>query len=145
MKAFPHQYSVWTKADPAGPVPVQADGLPELVMGPAEEFDGPGRLWSPETLLVASVVNCFALNFRAIARASNLSWNSLTCRGVGILDRIDGVMRFTEINLNAELLLPDGIGVEKGRSIMELSEETCLISRSLDARVNLNATITEAA
>ena len=145
MKAFPHQYAVWTTADPAGTVPVQSDGLPALETGPPVEFDGPGGLWSPETLLVASVVNCFALNFRALARASSLRWDSLTCRGVGILDRVDRVMRFTEINLTAELVVGTDVDVEKARGVMELSDRTCLISRSLDAKVNLDATVKQSA
>lgn len=142
MQAFPHQYAVWTSADPKGTVPVGAEGLPTLETGPPEEFDGPGGLWSPETLLVAAVVNCFALNFRAIARASGLQWVSLQCRGVGILDRQEGVMRFTEIEIKADLEIASDVNAEHARNVMELSEKTCLISRSLDSEVKLDATVT---
>ena len=143
MQAFPHQYSVWTSADPAGTVPVGAEGLPTLETAPPEEFDGPGGMWSPETLLVAAVVNCFALTFRAIARASGLTWTSLQCRGVGVLDRVEGVMRFTEIKVSAELEIGADADAEHARGVMELSDKACLITRSLEAKVKLQATITQ--
>jgi organic hydroperoxide reductase OsmC/OhrA len=58
-----------------------------------------GGQWSPETLLVAAAVDCFVLTFRAIAAASKLPWERLSCNGEGTLDRVDGVTRFTALAL----------------------------------------------
>jgi hypothetical protein len=38
---------------------------------------------------MASVIDCFALTFRAIARASKFKWTRLDCRAEGTLDRVD--------------------------------------------------------
>ncbi len=72
---FPMRYNVSANGGPAGGVAVNATGLPQIV-----EFDGPEGTWSPETLLCASVADCFILTFRALAKASKLEWTGLECR-----------------------------------------------------------------
>ena len=72
MQDFPHHYSAFARAQEQGEIELGGDGLAPLQSAPPAEFGGPGDLWSPETLLVAAVADCFALTFRAIARASKL-------------------------------------------------------------------------
>ncbi|WP_410959978.1 OsmC family protein, partial [Salmonella sp. SAL4434] len=74
MQAFPHRYRVKGSGSVTGDVELIAAGLPPLRSESPAEFDGPGDRWSPETLLVGAVADCFLLTFRAIARASKLSW-----------------------------------------------------------------------
>ena len=70
MKPLPHRYNVTlTSGEQSYPV-LTSDRLEPFTSAPPENFDGPGNLWSPETLLVAAVADCFALTFRAIAKAS---------------------------------------------------------------------------
>jgi len=88
MQEFPHHYSVAAVANPEGEVALQSDRLPSLTSTPPAEFGGPGDRWSPETLLVAALADCFVLTFRALARASKLSWLSLRCDVEGTLDRV---------------------------------------------------------
>ena len=70
MEELPHHYIVSSSASSEGSVLVEAVGLPSLETAPPAEFGGPGDKWSPESLLVAAVADCFILTFRAIARAS---------------------------------------------------------------------------
>src|SRR5436190_18707873 len=86
MQAFPHRYAVEASGSLKGDVTVAAAGLPSFASAPPTEFDGPGDRWSPETLLVAAVADCFVLTFRATARMSKLPWISLTCAVVGTVD-----------------------------------------------------------
>src|SRR5262249_16294198 len=106
MEPFPHDYSVDASARATGSVVLSADGVSPLQTAAPAQFDGPGDLWSPETLLVAAAASCFILTFRAIARASNLSWTALRCTAEGRLDRIDGVTRFTRLRLHVLLTVP---------------------------------------
>ena len=109
------------------------------------EFDGPGDRWSPETLLVGAVADCFILTFRAIANASKLSWLSLDCDVTGTLDRVDRVMQFTHFDLTAHLVVPAGVNAEAARHALEKAERNCLISSSLKAAVALDARVEIAA
>ena len=63
MKPLPHEYDVTVTLDGGRPAEVRSLGLPTLVSAPPPEFGGPGNLWSPETLLVASVADCFVQTF----------------------------------------------------------------------------------
>jgi len=133
MHPYPHLYSVAASARPEGDVPVTSAGLPPLVPEPPAEFDGPGDLWSPETLLVAAVADCYLLSFRGVARANKFAWNSLACSVEGKLDRIDGKTHFTHIVVRATLRAPAGTDEAKAVQLMERAEHVCLISNSLVA------------
>jgi len=142
MKPLPHYYDVTATTRENGRVEITSNQLTPLVSAPPAEFDGPGNLWSPETLLVAAVADCFVLTFQGIAKASKLQWTSLTCKGNGTLDRSDGVTRFTAIHLLADLVLPAAADTEKAHRILEKAEKNCLVGNSLKCAVTLEAKLT---
>lgn len=137
MQGFPHHYSVRASAATDGDVTIAADSLPDLATAPPAEFDGPGDRWSPESLLVAAVADCFILTFRAIARNSKIDWISLTCSAEGELDRVERVTRFTAFKVNARLEVPAGTADDKVGRILEMAEKACLITNSLKAETHL--------
>lgn len=134
MQNFPHRYQVMSTGQAENSVLVSAKDLPDLATAAPPEFDGPGNLWSPETLLVAAVANCFILTFRAIARASTFTWHEVRCEAVGLLDRVERVTKFTEIQLTVVLTAPAGTEREKAQRLLEKAEQSCLISNSLTAK-----------
>ena len=141
MQSFPHRYKIVAAAGPDGDVSLASDGLDPISSAPPVEFGGSGNRWSPETLLVAAVGDCFVLSFRAIARASELSWMSLKCEVEGILDREDGTTRFTEFAVHAELHIPRDTNEERAHRIMQKAEDSCLITNSLSAKTHLKALV----
>ena len=141
MQDLPHHYHVNASAEVDGNVALKADDLPQIITAPPAEFGGPGDQWSPETLLVGAVANCFVLTFRAIARASKLDWSNLECSADGVLDRVDKVTRFTEMKVTARLTVPAGTNVDKAKRLMEKSEAACLVTRSLLAEAHLDAEV----
>jgi len=133
MEELPHAYVVSARSDAEGEVTLESDGVPALAsMGP-RQFGGPGDRWSPETLLVGAVADCFVLTFRAVARASQLPWTSLRCEVEGTLDRVDRAMQFTGFEVRVSLQLPAGGDADKARRLIEKSERGCLITNSLKA------------
>jgi peroxiredoxin-like protein len=142
MDAYPHRYTVRAAGRNEGHVALASDRLPSLSSAPPQQFGGPGDQWSPETLLVAAAADCLILTFRAIARASKLPWVSLDCDAEGVLDRVEGVTRFTEMRMNARLVLPAGGDAELARRLIEKAEKTCLITSSLKATPVLTAAVT---
>jgi organic hydroperoxide reductase OsmC/OhrA len=71
---YPHTYLAAAAGRDCGPVTVTSAQLPSLDTAPPPEFDGPRGAWSPETLLCASLADCFILTFRAVARAARVSF-----------------------------------------------------------------------
>jgi organic hydroperoxide reductase OsmC/OhrA len=142
---YPHHYVASASAKASGSVAVNSPGLPTIETAPPPEFDGPGGIWSPETLLCASIADCLILTFRAMAAASKFEWSALECRVEGTLDRADGVTQFTAYTIHATLTIPPSADAAKGRQLVERSEQRCLVTNSLKGTKTLMAEVVRAA
>lgn len=141
MQAFPHHYQVAATSCVLGDVQLETPDVDPLLTAAPPEFDGPGGRWSPETLLVGAVADCYVLSFRAVARASKLEWTELTVAVEGELDRVDGVTRFTRMTVKPTLLLPAGTDEARAHTLLEKAERLCLVSNSLTAEITLQPTV----
>ena len=145
MHAYPHLYTASAAAGPSGGVAVTSPGLPEIATAPPPEFDGPGGTWSPEALLCASLADCFILTFRALAKGSKFEWIGLDCRVDGVLEKADGVTRFTKYTTYATLKVARESDVAKGRTLLERAERYCLVSNSVNGTRAMVAEVVPAA
>jgi organic hydroperoxide reductase OsmC/OhrA len=141
MQPYPHRYTVSAEAEGGAPIRLASAGLADLESAPPAEFDGPGDRWSPETLLVGAVADCFVLTFRAVARNSRYAWARLRCEAEGVLDRTPEGTRFTELRVRASLEVPPGSDAAQGERLLARAEKGCLISSSLKAPVHLEAKV----
>ena len=141
MKPLPHSYYVNIASGPGSYAALASSGVADLATAPPLEFDGPGDAWSPEQLLVGAVASCFAHTFRAVARASKIDFTALTVWGHGVVDRVDGVVRFTEILLQPRLTLPLTVERPRVERALEKAKHACLVSASLTAPVRIEAEI----
>lgn len=98
-------------------------------------------MWSPETLLCASVADCFILTFRAVARAARFTWLTLKCRTEGVLERAGQTSQFTSFTTFAELTVSVGSDVPKARELLDRAEHGCLIANSLRGSRTLEASV----
>lgn len=141
MHAFPHRYTVNALAAPAGVVTVRSTELEDIQSTAPVEFDGPPGNWSPETLFVASIADCFVLSFRAISRASKLEWIEIDCAAEGALDRTADGLAFTGIDLQVSLRIPAGGDAARAERLLEKAEKSCLVSNSIKPPVHLSARV----
>jgi organic hydroperoxide reductase OsmC/OhrA len=145
MQDFPHHYSVVATGEASGDVALEGSRLPTLRSASPAEFGGPDDRWSPETLIVAAVADCFVLTFRAVAHASKVFWAALQCEVGGTLDRVDRVTQFTHFDIRAHLRVPAGTSVDQARPVLEKAERLCLIANSLKATRHLEIEVDVAA
>jgi len=143
VKALPHVYTIDAHSGPEGSVRLTTAGVPELSSAAPAEFGGPGDQWSPEALLLAALADCFSLSFRASARASSLEWSELSCKANGTLDRVDGRLCFTRIDLVARLVLAPGQRADRAERLLRKAETGCPISASLATEIHLDLSIEE--
>lgn len=141
MQELPHEYSASASAGPDDDVSLKSGGLPVLRTAPPAEFGGPGDRWSPETLLVGAVADCFVLTFRAVARAGKFPWISLSCHVDGTLDRIERATQFTGFTVHALLHVPHGTDKETAERLLLKAERACLVTNSLKAASHLHTEI----
>lgn len=140
MQEYPHHYRATAQGGSSGEIVTGSPGLTDLPVQAPPEFDGPGGYWSPETLLVSTVANCFILTFRAVARAARFEWSDVHCSVTGVLDREDRVTRFTEFQIEVMLRLPAGADEDKAVRLAEKSEQVCLVTNSLTGAKFLRVT-----
>jgi peroxiredoxin-like protein len=143
MKPLPHRYAARIAAGPQGYATLSSAGVPDLPTAPPLDFDGPGDAWSPEQLLLAAVEACFLLTFRSLAAASRIEFLSMSVEAEGIVDRVNGVTRFTEIVLRPRLTLPAGADLVRLRRTLDKAERACLVSASLGTPIRLEPEIAE--
>jgi organic hydroperoxide reductase OsmC/OhrA len=141
MKPLPHQYEVTATAEEQGHVELTSRGLRPVLSAPPAAFNGPGDLWSPETLLVAAVADCLVPTFKAVASASKLKWTRIVCDANGTLDRAEGIIRFTGIQLHARLDVPPETDPDKAHKLLEKVEKTCLVANSLRFKPTFQADV----
>lgn len=141
MQAFPHHYKVVASAGAESNVTLSGADKPDLPSAPPAQFDGPGNLWSPEDLIVASIADCFILSFRAIAKMSQLPWQALEVEVEGTLDRVERVTQFTAFNIVAKLTIGSDEERDKAERLLQKAEDTCLISNSLKAVPHLEVEV----
>ncbi|HUX74814.1 MAG TPA: OsmC family protein [Steroidobacteraceae bacterium] len=143
MQAYPHHYQASAQGAAEGIVEVGAHDLAPLPTAAPPEFDGPGGAWSPETLLLAALADCFVLTLRSVSRAARFEWRTVQCRVEGVLDRVAGVAQFCRFTTRAKLAVPPGANREKARELLERAEKFCLIGNSLRGERLLQIEIVE--
>jgi peroxiredoxin-like protein len=145
MKPLPHEYRIDLAAEAARPCTASGASLPDLLLAPPKEYDGPGDTWSPEHLLLASVAACFVFTFRAVARAWRIDVTDVTVTATGIVSRQNGVTRFTEIVVRPRVAA--ALGTDRARVLqaVDKAEDNCLISASLTTPVRVEPELTDAA
>ena len=141
MQDLPHQYAVSASAESDSNVTLSSRGLESIDSAAPAEFGGPGDRWSPETLLVAAVADCFILSFKAIARASRFDWHAISCDVDATLDRVEGRNQFTTFRQRAVLDVPAGTEERKALRLLEKAEKVCLITNSLSGEMHLEAEV----
>ena len=145
MHPYPHIYVASANGAPSGPVPVTSPNAPELATAAPPQFDGPEGFWSPETLLTASVANCFILTFRAVSRAAKLEWLGLECTVEAVLEKVEGITQFSTFKTVATLTVPPGTDSGKAKQLLEKAEHGCLVANSLRGTRMLEASIVPSA
>jgi len=105
------------------------------------EFKGRPGVWTPETLLVASVHICVMTTFLYYAEKKKLELLSYESSARGVLERVKNEFMFSTIKVKPEILVASEDDLEKVQSLLELSERNCFISNSLKTRVILEPKI----
>ncbi len=118
------------------------DGLPALEVGAPPEFGGEAMQWSPEHLFVAAAASCFLTTFLAIAELSQLEVLAAAIDASGHLERgEDRRYAFTEIALRPRVTLARERDRERALRLLDKSEKSCLVTRSIRSSVRLEPAI----
>ncbi len=143
MAAFPHVYTTNAQGTNDVILNLTADNLPSIQVTPPKEFAGPDGYWSPEAFFSAAISTCFILTFKAISRGKKLTWENINVEVDAFLDKVETTLSFTRVDIFVTLSIP---ATEAGKEDLYLkalqrAEETCLITNSIKASVQLHPKI----
>jgi peroxiredoxin-like protein len=121
---------------------LEAEDIPRTINFAAPpEFGGEPGLWTPEHLLLGSVVTCYVSTFRVIAEKSKLEVSALEVFVEGAIAKDQGGFRFTEIALRPVITVEREEDSERAFRVAEKAERACLISRSLSSKISLQCKV----
>jgi len=142
MNEFPHVYTSSAAGVATGPVlKLTSPELPEISVSAPVQFGGPSGFWNPEAFFSAAVSSCFILTFNAVARAMKLEWVELDVDVKAYLDKVDGKLSFTKVEIFPHLRVPAGVEQENYLKALHKAEQTCLITNSINAKISMMPTI----
>jgi peroxiredoxin-like protein len=117
-------------------------GAPRLINFSAPpEFGGEPGFWTPEHFLLAAVASCYVATFRGMASASKLDFQGIEVAVDGVIEKENGSLRFTKINLKPIAIIFGEQERERAQRLLEKAEKSCLVARSLSCAVELEPKI----
>ena len=139
-----HEYTTFLVAGRDAPARISAAARPELRVGAPPDFGGSDAWWSPEHLVCAAVASCFDLTLRAIAARQQLAYRQLVCSVRGSVGKTPRGLAFTQIVLSVELEVA-AADAARAHAIIADAERHCIVTKSLNVPVVLEAQVTQAA
>ncbi len=108
----------------------------------ATAFRGDDSFHNPEDLLVASLSACHFLSYAALCARARVNVIAYEDDAVGTMDKVDRVVRFTEVVLRPRVTIGPGSDPDKARALHERAHSICFIANSVNFPVRNEPTIT---
>lgn len=119
----------------------KAEGAADVPGGPPPVFGGePGR-WTPEDLMLASVNSCQVGTFISYCIRKRFEFVSLECTTEGELEHDGKGYKFTKMVVRPRVVVRSEGDVETAREYLEKAHETCFMSNSVIAEVEMEPEI----
>lgn len=115
---------------------VSVAGKHDLAVATPPEFRGHPGIWSPEDLFVAAADTCLMTTFLAFAARQGVEVVAYESSGSGVVELVDGKLRFTSITLHPRVSVP-WAEVARARTLLEQAESGCLVAASMSTAVIL--------
>lgn len=137
-----YTYEVRAKSTRVRSGVIASDAIPQpIIFSAPPEFAGEPHVWTPEHFFVGALAACYVSTFSGMANISKFNFASLEVEAEGTLEKNAGGWKFTEIKLRPALKIAREEDRQRAARLLEKAERTCLIARSITARITLEPTI----
>jgi peroxiredoxin-like protein len=119
--------------------------VPAITFSAPPEFQGETGFWTPEHFFLAAIASCFVTTFHAIAEISKFEPEGLELTTEGTIEKGEGGLQFTRITLKPVLSVLRESDQERGARLLETTERSCLVARSLKSQVVMQPQVVVAA
>ncbi len=133
-RTYVFKNTVFQKADE--PAKIIFSGPGQMEIGAAAEFGGSGQGLNPEEMFVAAINACLMNTFFYFTEKFKIEILSYNSQVSGQLEKQPDGFRFTNVEVQAKVQLPEDKLTEKTRQAGSLAEKYCLVSRSVACPVD---------
>lgn len=116
-------------------------GIKEAEVGPPPVYGGSESALNPEEMFVAAINSCIMLVFYHFADKLGVEVESYSSAAQGKVDKTKKGLRFTGVEVEAEVLPGEANQSEKIKKIAQLAEEYCLVSGSVACPVHYSVEV----
>ena len=124
---------------------VDFQGKPSIKGSAAPVYRGDPAIHNPEDLLVAALSGCHCLSYLALCARAGVQVIAYEDEVFGRMERVDGVVKFTDVLLKPKVSIAPGSDAEKARALHDRAHAICFIASSVNFPVRHDATVTAAA
>jgi len=118
------------------PAKVMFSGPGQMEIGAAAEFGGGGQGLNPEEMFVAAINSCLMNTFLYFTQKFKIETLSYNSQASGRLEKQSDGFRFTNVEVQAKVQLPEDKFADKIQEAGHLAEKYCLVSRSVTCSVD---------
>ena len=122
---------------------ISMSGISETEVGPPPQYGGDPNSLNPEEMLVAAVNSCIMLVFFHFVDKSEIDVLSYHSDAEGKVEKTKNGLRFTNIQVKAEVRLGNTGSSQKIKGIAQLAEKYCLVSGSMACPVQYDVQVVE--
>lgn len=125
--------------DGSGQLSVGSQAFPEQTVTFRVRTEGGEKQTSPEELIAAAHATCYAMSLANRLKQNETPPELLTVSAVCSLDKVDGGLKITRVDLSAEGSVP-GLDEAVFRVLAEEAEKRCPVSNALRGNVQIGVT-----
>lgn len=100
------------------------------------EYRGMQGTLTPEDAFVSSIITCLAATFDSIANKMHLKVASFESEATGVVDKVDGIHKFSEISVKVTIRIPPETRKESARKAFDLARSNCLVAASINSIIS---------
>jgi len=113
------------------PAKMTMSGISETKVGPPAVYGGDLQTLNPEEMFVASINSCIMLVFYHFVKKFKVDVLSYSSKAQGKVEKTKNGLRFTSVDVKAQVSLRDKNQTERIEEIAQLAEKYCLVSGSV--------------
>jgi organic hydroperoxide reductase OsmC/OhrA len=99
------------------------------------EYRGMKGTMTPEDAFVSAAITCLACTFDSYANRMRLKILRYESEGSGTVDVVDGVQKFTRLEVRVKITIPSETSEESARKAIDKAMGNCLVSASLNTPI----------
>jgi organic hydroperoxide reductase OsmC/OhrA len=114
---------------------LSSEGKPHIPVSPPPDFRGRAGRWTPESLFIASVETCLLFTFLSLARSRHLEFASYESEAEGLLEQVYGKLVISKVTVRPKITIASEEEREEAEGIVEVLDDHCFISNSVESEI----------